>query len=163
MKHLWVILLVGVVVGVLACEDQIPTATPAPMSAPTTAPLPTSLPTTTPTLTPAVTPTPAPTASPTPTISRASQVLQSAIENLRAQASFRVLAVMENAAVTTTINAEIAPPEKGYIHERGHRDRDNADSFCCGWPSYSLPPAPRCVSNTADDLAAGRSRISPMT
>ena len=141
---MWVFLLVGVVVAGLACEDEILTATPAPTSAPTTAPLPTSLPTTTPTptLTPTATPTPAPTASPTPTISRASQVLQTAIENLRAQASFRVLAVIENAAVTTTINAEIAPPDKGYVHESWATGiGTNADEFLFvdGLP-YSRPP-----------------------
>ena len=129
-------LLVGVVFGVLGCTDVVPTETPAPTLAPTAAPLPTSLSTATPT------PTPAPTASPTPTLSRASQVLQSAIENLRAQASFRVLAVIENAAVTTTINAEIVPPDKGYVHESWATGiGTNADEFLFvdGLP-YSRPP-----------------------
>ncbi len=53
-----------------------------------------------------------------------------------------MLAVIENAAVTITINAEIVPPDKGYIHESWATGiGTNADEFLFvdGLP-YSRPP-----------------------
>ena len=53
-----------------------------------------------------------------------------------------MLAVIENAAVTTTINAEIAPPDNGYVHESWTTGIGaNADEFLFvdGLP-YSRPP-----------------------
>ena len=64
-------------------------------------------------------------------------------------------AVIEDGAVTTEINAEIVPPDKGYVHESwATRIGTNADEFLFvdGLP-YSRPPGFRVwFDYSGDDL-----------
>ena len=117
MKGVTLVVFAALALLLASCEGEMPSATPDPTATPVPTTIPTPAPTSTPAPIPTAAPTPFPTATPDPARPTASHILESAIENLREQASFRVSAVIETSTVTTTIEADVEPPGKGYVRE----------------------------------------------
>ena len=115
-----------------ACDTPPPTPLPTSTSAPTPTPPPTIT----------VVLTIVPTQTPESLLPSAPQILDSAVENLRRQASFHVSAVIETSTVTTTIEADVVPPNRGYVREQWTSGlAKNVDEFLFIDDSrYSRPP-----------------------
>lgn len=115
MKGVTLVVILTLALSLAACEAAMPSTTPDATA--TFVPTPTSAPSPSSTTIPTPPPTPAPTPTMAPPRLMASHIVESAIQNLREQTSYHVSAVFETGTVTTTIEADVEPPNRGYVRE----------------------------------------------